>query len=710
MSAPVDAIVFGRFRLDPARRALSVDGRAVALSSRAFDILQLLLLHRDRVVAKDEIIRVVWRGMVVEENNLAVQISALRRALAEAGETTTLIATVPGQGYRFVGVIGEAPAGPVVPALPIPLPIPPGPLAAPPRRWQVFLAVGAAAVGVAAAVVLWRRSAYHPPEPPRLSIAVLPFRNLGDSRSDDYLADAISDDLTTDLAHIPDSVVIARESSDSFRGRAVPTADIGRALNVRYLLEGSLRGADGEYSINAQLIEAATGGHLWAQRFSVPREKINETQAAIVNRLASALNVTLVDVESRRLSRDHANPDAVDLLLRARSILDRSDTLAAMVEAQQLLEQALALEPNDAEVLSALGALLVRKTGGFEYDDKSADVQHARDVVNRALSVAPRSTAALVEKGFLLARDHNCADAVPIFQRVIALDPSNLRAHIGHSRCQCQLGKFEEARKEAWTLLRLDPDGSRTKLFYYYVGFDELMLGNAAAALVALRQAQAADPDPPAGTDELGRIEWGRLLTIVAMWQTKDREHAQAGFDQYNRLWPRRTIWRISSQLSRAETRVPGFAAFVSTLQEFGMPRFADENEPAPAKAVHQLDPLPATTEPPTLNTELVRRQIAAGRTVIIDLGSGACALPGALLVDPDNVAARAPDGWLRFLQPFIVSQTPIVAMGDGAYSSHSRALATFLFKNAVPHVFWYRGGEEAWAANNLRCQDIRPQ
>ena len=153
--------------------------------------------------------------------------------------------------------------------------------------------------------------------PPRLSIVVMPFRNLGTDPADGYLADAVSDDLTTDLSHIPGSVVIARSSADVYKTRNVGAEQIGRELGVRYLLEGSLRRTGDQIVINAQLIDTQTGAHLWAERFDASRQELVDTQMAIVRRIASALNFTLVQIEGQRSLQDRPNdPDAVDLFFQ----------------------------------------------------------------------------------------------------------------------------------------------------------------------------------------------------------------------------------------------------------------------------------------------------------------------------------------------------------------------------------------------------------
>src|ERR1700744_6353786 len=201
MAAAEGIFEFGRFRLDGTTRVLSDGGAPVALSSRAFDILHFLIVHRDRTVTKDEIIARVWQGMTVDDNNLAVQISSLRRALSDHDENAPLILTIPGRGYRFVGKIADEAAKDVTTSIAV---------AATGRTRSRIWLLGLALLTVLVVgylsyrVMPWfgmNTADRTAKTPPRLSIVVMPFRNLGTDPADGYLADAVSDDLTTDLSH-----------------------------------------------------------------------------------------------------------------------------------------------------------------------------------------------------------------------------------------------------------------------------------------------------------------------------------------------------------------------------------------------------------------------------------------------------------------------------------------------------------------------------
>jgi TolB-like protein len=703
----------------------------------------MLVAHRDRVVTKDELMTAVWRGTIVEENNLAVQISALRRALADSADASPVILTIPGQGYRFVGRIAES--GPLPPEQPTLAPAltavsPPPSLAAAapaPVRLSPLIPmwVNAAAalvallgLGIKLLLVTGVGTAPEPPRPaapPRLSIAVLPFRDLSDDRCCDYLADAISDDLTTDLSHIPGSVVIARESSDAFRGRAMQTADIGHALNVRYLLEGSLRGVEGQFSINAQLIEAATGAHLWAERFQVQRDHLADAQQQIVQRLASALGVTLVDIEGSASLREHSqNPDALDLFLRARSILDRSDTLDSMTEAQHLLEQAVAKQPGFIEAQAELAWLLPRKASSFAYPTQEADLAEARAALAEALkpgssanAAAPGTALALAAKGALQGKDGHCQDAEASFKAALAIAPDSIAAQTGQVVCQTALGRFDQVVAGLQRLMRLDPEGPRNKVRAQQMGFALLMLNRPADAITWLNQSIAGDPDPAPGADDFGRVEWSRLLLIAAYEMSGDNTTARRLYTDYATVWPYRTVWHLESELTRAQAHLPGAAALAVAWQRAGVPAFADEHavpggDPAAEPKAHRrLEPTPAQLPGvTTLDTPAVAASLhGAIPPKLIDFGFGAAVPAGAALSEADPLAQTDMDKLAAGIanQPGNGSSSVIV-MGQGPFDWEGVNAAKALAARGVTKLAWYRGGEEAWAKAGMPAQDRR--
>jgi adenylate cyclase len=195
---------------------------------------------------------------------------------------------------------------------------------------------------------------------PRLSIVVLPFENMSGDKEQDYFADGITDDLTTDLSHLQDSFVISRGTAFTYKGKPIDAKQIGRELGVRYVLEGSVRRLSEKVEVNAQLVSTETGAHVWADRFEGGRGNLGELQVDVVSRLANSLGVELVNAEALRAARERpSNQDAVDLAMQA-EVKERysSDRKAAINEAVALSERALALDPQNVRALTVLAFAL----------------------------------------------------------------------------------------------------------------------------------------------------------------------------------------------------------------------------------------------------------------------------------------------------------------------------------------------------------------
>ena len=390
-SSPPEIYLFDDFRLDRRggglfRRAESGDPVPVSLGSRALDVLRVLIERHGDLVAKDELMAAVWPNSVVEEANLTVQISTLRRVLDNGRPGPSCIQTAPGRGYRFVAAVTRLDQAAVAevslasaavdgPALiapkPNPAPASGAQLAVPVVSRGVGMAHRPAELAIAGLVLLlgigmawWLTgdrsrpvgqmpvapaqiatalaAAVAHPSAPRLSLVVLPFKNIGDDPRDTYLADGITDDLTTDLSHIAGAFVIARESAYTYRGKATDVRQIGRELGVRYVLEGSVRRIDATLRVNAQLISAETGAHLWSDRFDEEISELGAGQEQVVTRMRAGLGISMVEIENARSLRERpTNPDAFDLILRARSLQHLPQSPQRDKEALALYESAL---------------------------------------------------------------------------------------------------------------------------------------------------------------------------------------------------------------------------------------------------------------------------------------------------------------------------------------------------------------------------------
>jgi TolB-like protein/DNA-binding winged helix-turn-helix (wHTH) protein/Flp pilus assembly protein TadD len=707
LAAP-DTIAFGPFVLDLGSRALLARGDKLALSSRAFDILVFLVTERDRVVGKDEIMTKVWRGVAVEENNLAVQISALRRVLGEHAEGQTMIATVPGQGYRFVGRIElPEPPPPAFMAFPVEEPAPPPPAIVQRRPWPLIAIGGAITLAAALLVIVYLS---RPAPPPRLSLAVLPFRNLGEDTKQDYLADAITDDLTTDLSHIPGSVVIARESSDVYKGRAVPAEQIGRALHVRYLLEGSLQPVEGMFHINAQLIDAGNGAHLWADGFDVPRDKLHDAQTAIVGHIANALNVQLVAIESDRSMRERSsNPDALDFYLRARSTYDSATEPARVTQAQKLFEQAIDLQPNFVDSLAELSLLLSERRMGSDDPTDSADRAEASLDIARALSLDPSNVTALTAKGLAQSLDQQFEESEASLKTVLAADPNNVtaRAYLAHD--DWRLGRPQAAVDGYVEVLRLDPQGRGAKKYFYKLGMAYFMVGKFEQAIDYLLRSLAGNPTTTsAGLDH---VEFSNMFLIAAYDQIGKKDQARKLYQQYRAQWPHRSVWRLSSYFSKAQANMTGFKALTAGLADIGMPPFEKRPEAGPrdatgTDAIGDFDPAPACA--PGADTlevaDLTKFLHAKDKPVVVDVGSGAAVLPGSVWVPGIDNKVGGLDQQ--------VSQLPkgrtFVVVGDGFYGWSGYQAASRMIAARIGPVKCLVGGEEGLAAANTATEDWR--
>jgi TolB-like protein len=232
---------------------------------------------------------------------------------------------------------------------------------------------------------------------------VLPFENLSGDPTQEYFADGITEDLTTDLSRIPGSFVIARNSAFTYKGKTVDPKLVGRELGVRYVLEGSVRRIGNAVRMNAQLIDAETGAHLWADRFDSDLADLTALQNAITSRIASALNLELVEAESRRSIRERpANPDAVDLAMRGWAIWYRPRSKENNEEARALFKQALQLEPNYADALAGLAVTHATDVGNEFSEAPEEQLREGEEAASRALSIAPNQPMAHYARGIVL--------------------------------------------------------------------------------------------------------------------------------------------------------------------------------------------------------------------------------------------------------------------------------------------------------------------
>ena len=325
--------LFEEYTFDTDRRELHRGAEVVSVAPQVFDLLDYLIRNRERVVSKDDLISAVWNGRIVSDAALTTRLNAARSAIGDTGEKQRLIKTLPRKGFRFVGAVQEAQRPAIEPVW----------LGGAERRHDAK-----------------RRSA------PRLSIVVLPFANLSGDPEQDYFVDGVTESLTTDLSRISGSFVIGRNTAFTYKGKAVDLKQIGRELNVRYVLEGSVQRGGNRLRVNVQLIDAETGNHLWAERFDKPVADLFDMQDEIVSRLANTLNAQLIEAEARRAERS-LHPDAMDLYFQGMAWLNKGLTPEYMAQARGFFERALALDPGNVEALVGM-ASVDASIGRYLYD------------------------------------------------------------------------------------------------------------------------------------------------------------------------------------------------------------------------------------------------------------------------------------------------------------------------------------------------------
>lgn len=409
-----DQVSFGPFHFDLSDSKLSFQGAPIDLSSRALNILRVLALAKGNVVSKDRLLDAVWPGLAVEENNIQVHISALRKELDRRTDGESFIITMPGRGYRLVG------------------------LERPPETDQ-------SEMGGPGGLVI-----------PGASIAVLPFQNMSGDPEQEYFADGIVEDIITGLSRIKWLFVIARNSSFVHKGKAVDLKQIGHDLGVRYLVEGSVRKAGDRVRITVQLIDAKTGGHLWIERYDRLLDDIFAVQDEITMRVIGAIEPNLRKVEIERVKRKRPdNLDAYDLVLRALPFV-RTGMVQGANAAIPLLKRALELEPEYAWARALLAQCFHFRfsRGGLGEADRLTSTQHAR----AATAAGSDDATTLAIAAMVIWFDgHDVTTAFELFDRALAASNSNVVALSNSAFVLAWMGNYELAIERAQRAIKLSP-------------------------------------------------------------------------------------------------------------------------------------------------------------------------------------------------------------------------------------------------------------
>ena len=364
---------------------------------------------------------------------------------------------------------------------------------------------------------------------PRLSFVVLPFTNLSNDPDQEYFADGITDDLTTDLSRISDSFVIARTTAFTYRGKGVDTKQIGRELGIHYVIEGSARRAGDQVQVNVQLIDAESGAHLWADRFDATRFNLAEAQSEITGRLARSLNLELVEAAGRQIEREKAaDPDARDLVMLGWAWWYRTRSQMTMQEAGRAFERALGIDPTSVEARIGIASVIAINLPYGWSNAFQEDGARAEQLLLEAIERDPNNSMAHYAMGQLHRLQNRLPDARIELETATALDRNNARAITSLGTILMWLGQPDAGLPYMERAIRLNPRDPNIEGLYWGLGMSHLLLGHVDDAISFFTRARAANP----------RVYYVHFELAAALGLKGDIEEAKASLADSFKLKP----------------------------------------------------------------------------------------------------------------------------------------------------------------------------
>jgi TolB-like protein len=444
----------GPFLLDNRRGRLFREGRPVAVSSKGLKLLEALLDSRGRVLTKAELMRAAWGDAAVEESNLSVQIAALRKQLGPTADGGEWISTVPRVGYRLVGVLTEEPAAKVA-----------EPQASSAERER------------------------------RPAIAVLPFANQSGDKEQEYLADGITEDTITALTRFRWFFVIARNSSFAYKGKSLDAKQIAQELGVQYLLEGSVRKSAQQIRISAQLIDAASGKHIWAERYDLELTEVFAVQDAIAERVAGAIEPELLRTEGAQAAARHTgNITAWDVVRRGTWHFHQV-TRENHLKARDFFRQACKLDPELPEAQLWRG----RVSAGIVFygwsDNPVADLREGLEAALTAVQLDERNPYTHYALAMVSAVAERFEQSISAARKAIIINPSFALGHLVLGMALLFSGRASEAIAPLEYGLRLSAYDPQNFVWFNFLALARLFCGRAEAALEAAERALQVRPN-----------------------------------------------------------------------------------------------------------------------------------------------------------------------------------------------------------------------
>jgi len=503
---------FDRFVLDPVERVLSCDGTSVSLTPKAFDTLICLVRNQGRMVTKDELLRQVWPDTFVEEVNLAVNISAIRKALGESPQDCRFIATVPGRGYRFVAEVrnisdqtgdgnSSAAAGhatvaadsedrEISPTVGNGSSAPGHKPAADFVKRSLFkLAIPLVLVLLTAVILagyLWREKQANLSAPGSSSIAVLPFADLSPSQDQQYFIYGLTEQLINNLARVPELRVVGRSSSFQFKDKNEDLRTVGRTLGVATVLEGSVSREGDRIRIRAELVKTADGFQLWSETYDRKVDDIFAVQDEIARAATGALQLKLSGTNAATTERV-TNAQAYEAYLRAQYFTTRGRDKATLDNALTYAEQAIKLDPKYAPAW-AVHSYILDTMGDVGLIDPESAFRRARDEAERAIELDASGPSGYLALAWVqIVRDWNWDGAELSLNKAAELQPGSasifrFRSFLAHSQ-----GRLKEAIGFHEQAIALDPlfasSHSYLAFLFYCAGQYDMALLSAQKAL-----------------------------------------------------------------------------------------------------------------------------------------------------------------------------------------------------------------------------------
>ena len=491
--------------LDTNRRELRRSGELVAMQPQVFDLLVHLLRHRDRVVSRDDLIALVWGGRIVSDSTLDSRINAARNAVGDNGKEQKLIRTIPRKGLRFVGAVnGHSDNDP--------------PTATPPEDAE--------------------RPRPTLPLPDRPAIAVLPFDNMSGDREQEYFSDGISEDIITALSKLRWFFVIARNSSFTYKGKAVHMKQVAAELGVRYVLEGSVRKSGDRVRITAQLNDTATGSHIWAEHYDRDLTDVFAVQDEITDAIVTAIEPQIYAAENFRSRRKPPNSmDAWDLVMRALSHhwrVTRPDSVAA----QALLEQAITIDPHYGQALSlfATNHMFGVHLG---WTDLATAAPAAERAALAAIAADSEDAWAHTALGSVYFSTRRLDDSLAEFELALQLNPNFSLALGYYALALSYSGRWQDAYAATQRAIRQSPRDPSSAIYHGVAAYAQFVGRNYPEAIALARDA----------TRQRGDLTGAYRVLTVAAGMAGQVDVAKAALGELRRTQPNISLAWIATQL-----------------------------------------------------------------------------------------------------------------------------------------------------------------